>query len=76
MNSDHLDAIAIYARHFAKTSGEGWTATGFDADGMDLAAGDKDCRVFFPDPLKAAADLRPALVEMAKTGRAAEAPQS
>lgn len=76
MNSDHLDAIAIYARHFAKASGDGWTATGFDADGMDLASGDKSCRVFFPQPLKAAADLRPALVEMAKAGRAADAPQS
>jgi len=76
MTSDHLDAIAIYARHFAKASGDGWTATGFDADGMDLASGDKNCRVFFPEPLKTAADLRPALVQMAKAGRAAEAPQS
>lgn len=76
MNSDHLDAIAIYARHFAKASGDGWTATGFDADGMDLASGDRSCRVFFPQPLKAAANLRPALVEMAKAGRAADRPQS
>ena len=76
MNSDHLDAIAIYAHHFAKASGDGWAATGFDADGMDLASGDKSCRVFFPQPLKTAADLRPALVEMARAGRAAEAPQS
>jgi len=76
MNSDHLDAIAIYAHHFAKASGDGWAATGFDADGIDLASGDKSCRVFFPQPLKTAADLRPALVEMARAGRAAEAPQS
>lgn len=76
MNSDHLDAIAVYARHFAKASGDGWTATGFDADGIDLAAGDESRRVFFPEPLKTAADLRPALVQMAKAGRAAEAPQS
>ncbi|MGB3538643.1 MAG: HugZ family protein [Mesorhizobium sp.] len=76
MNSDHLDAIAIYAHHFAKASGDGWVATGFDADGIDLASGDKSCRVFFPQPLKTAAELRPALVEMAKAGRAAEAPQS
>jgi putative heme iron utilization protein len=76
MNSDHLEAIAIYAHHFAKASGDGWTATGFDADGMDLASGDRSCRVFFPQPLKTAADLRPALVEMAKAGRAADQPQS
>lgn len=71
MNSDHLDAIAIYAQHFAKASGDGWTATGFDADGMDLACGDDSRRVFFPEPLTAASALRPALVEMAKAGRAA-----
>ena len=76
MNADHLDAIAIYAQHFAKASGNGWTVSGFDADGMDLASGDDGCRVFFPTPLKAAGDLRPALVEMAKAGRAADAPQS
>jgi len=69
MNADHLDAIAVYARHFAKAEGEGWIVTGFDAEGMDLASGDSICRVFFPEPLKAARDLRPVLVDMAKTGR-------
>ncbi|RWX60178.1 HugZ family protein [Mesorhizobium sp. M4B.F.Ca.ET.089.01.1.1] len=71
MNADHLDAIAVYARHFARAEGDGWVATGFDAEGMDLAAGDSLCRVFFPEPLKAARDLRTVLVDMAKTGRAA-----
>ncbi|TIL69514.1 MAG: HugZ family protein, partial [Mesorhizobium sp.] len=71
MNADHLDAIAVYARHFAKAEGDGWVATGFDAEGMDLAAGDALCRVFFPEPLKAARELRPVLVDMAKAGRAA-----
>ncbi|TIT86014.1 MAG: DUF2470 domain-containing protein, partial [Mesorhizobium sp.] len=67
----HLDAIAVYARQFAKAEGDGWVATGFDAEGMDLAAGDALCRVFFPEPLKAARELRPVLVDMAKAGRAA-----
>jgi len=58
MNADHLDAIAIYARHFAGAEGDGWIATGFDADGMDLASGDAICRVFFPVPFKAARELR------------------
>ncbi|AZO51286.1 MAG: DUF2470 domain-containing protein [Mesorhizobium sp.] len=71
MNANHLDAIAVYARHFAKAEGDGWVATGFDAEGMDLAAGDALCRVFFPEPLKAARELRPVLVDMAKAGRAA-----
>jgi len=69
MNADHLEAIALYAHHFAKAKGKGWIVTGFDAEGMDLASGDDICRVFFPEPLKAARDLRPVLVDMAKTGR-------
>lgn len=76
MNADHLDAIAVYAHHFAKAGGSGWRITGLDADGMDLASGDDVLRVFFPKPLKAATELRPILVGMAEAGRAAEQPQS
>ncbi|WP_036257867.1 HugZ family protein [Mesorhizobium sp. WSM3224] len=72
MNADHRDAIALYARHFGRAEGEGWIATGFDADGMDLATSDATCRIFFPQPLRTAHELRSVLVEMAKTGRAAE----
>lgn len=71
MNAEHLDAVAVYARHFAKASGDGWTLTGFDADGMDLVAGDEVCRVFFAEPLKSARELRPVLVDMARAARAA-----
>ncbi|WP_184874875.1 HugZ family protein [Mesorhizobium sangaii] len=71
MNADHLDAIAVYAQHFAKVSGNGWIIAGFDADGMDLVSGDDVCRVFFPQTLQAARELRPVLVEMARNGRAA-----
>jgi heme iron utilization protein len=71
MNADHLDAIGVYARHFAGAVDDRWIVTGFDADGMDLVSGDEVCRVFFPEPLKAARDLRTVLVDMAKTGRVA-----
>ncbi|KQZ14365.1 pyridoxamine 5'-phosphate oxidase [Mesorhizobium sp. Root554] len=71
MNADHLEAIAIYASHYAKVEGNGWVLTGFDAEGMDLASGDRIGRVFFPQPLSAAQDLRTVLVAMAKAGRAA-----
>lgn len=69
MNTDHLDAIAVYARQFAKVAGDGWIVTGFDAEGIDIANGDGTQRVFFPEPLAAAADLRKVLVELARTGR-------
>lgn len=71
MNADHRDALSLYARHFGHAEGDGWIATGFDADGMDLVFQDAVCRVFFPQPLGAARDLRSVLVEMAKAGRAA-----
>ncbi|MET2830570.1 HugZ family protein [Mesorhizobium shangrilense] len=76
MNADHLDAIAVYAQHFAKAAGNGWTLTGFDADGMDLVSGDETCRVFFPSPLEAANKLRHVLVDMARIGREADYSQS
>jgi putative heme iron utilization protein len=75
MNDDHLDAIANYARYFAKAAGSGWILTGIDIDGIDLAAGDESKRVFFPSPLKDAQDMRMALVEMAKQARDALASQ-
>jgi putative heme iron utilization protein len=74
MNDDHLDAVANYARYFAKAEGGGWVLTGVDVEGVDLAAGDETRRVFFPSPLKQAEDMRPVLVEMAKEARAALAP--
>ncbi|UCI29700.1 HugZ family protein [Mesorhizobium sp. B4-1-4] len=76
MNADHLDAVAVYAHHFAGATGDGWTIAGLDADGMDLVSGDNVCRVFFPQPLAAARELRPVLVDMARSGRAAARPQS
>jgi len=72
MNADHRDAIALYARHFGRAVGDAWIAIGFDADGMDLATPDATCRIFFPRPLQTAGELRSVLVEMARTGRAAE----
>jgi putative heme iron utilization protein len=71
MNSDHLDAIAVYARHYAGASGDGWRVTGFDAEGMDIASGDEVRRIFFPAPLSTAGELRKTLVEMARDARAA-----
>ncbi|CAM5454515.1 putative heme iron utilization protein [Aquamicrobium terrae] len=75
MNAEHLDAVAVYARHYARAQGDGWVLTGLDADGMDLAAGDEVRRVFFPAPLAAADELRRILVLMARDGRAAQGQQ-
>lgn len=75
MNADHLDAIAGYARHYAKSSADGWTITGIDVDGLDLARGDEVQRIFFDSPLEDARQMRNVLVEMARKARAGAEPQ-
>ena len=69
MNGDHRDAIELYARHFAKAKAGDWILTGIDVDGFDLACGDDSRRVFFPEPLKNASEMRKALVSMAQEAR-------
>ena len=70
MNDDHRDAVDVYARAFVGARSEGWYIIGLDADGVDIAHGDEARRVFFPQPLTSAAELRTALVELVKAGRA------
>jgi putative heme iron utilization protein len=71
MNDDHRDAVDVYARAFAGARSQGWYIIGLDADGVDLGLGDEARRVFFPAPLSSAAELRKALVDLAKAGRTA-----
>jgi putative heme iron utilization protein len=69
MNSDHADAVEVYARAFAGAETGPWRLTGIDAEGIDIADGDEVRRIFFPAPLSSAADMRMALVRMAQDGR-------
>lgn len=69
MNADHRDAINVYAMAFAKAGGGDWRMTGIDAEGFDLAGGDKTVRVLFAEPLNSGSELRTALVAMAAVGR-------
>jgi putative heme iron utilization protein len=69
MNADHRDAIDVYARAFAGADGSGWTMTGIDAEGFDIARGDDSRRVFFDAPLDSASEMRATLVAMVEQGR-------
>lgn len=69
MNSDHTDAVALYATVLAGAPAGDWRIASLDSDGLDLAAGDALVRLDYPAPLAAADDLRPALVAMAKDAR-------
>lgn len=70
MNSDHRDAIAIYAQAFAGAPDGNWTMTGIDAEGIDIVCGEDSRRIFFPEPLQSPSEMRAALVRMAGEGRA------
>lgn len=69
MNSDHRDAIAVYARAFARAPHGDWIITGIDAEGIDIACGEDSRRVFFPQKLQASSEMRAVLVSMAAEGR-------
>lgn len=70
MNEDHADTIALYAEKLAGAASGKWRLATLDAEGMDLASGDRLVRVFFPEPIQAAADLRKVLKQMADKARA------
>jgi putative heme iron utilization protein len=71
MNEDHLEAVGLYATHFAGAPPGNWKLLGLDAEGLDIGNGDDLRRVFFPEPLTSAGDVRMALVKMAGDARAA-----
>ena len=73
MNADHAEAVALYATRLLGARSGRWRLTGIDPHGVDLALGDQVLRLAFPTPLAGAADLRPALVDLARRARAAPA---
>ena len=66
MNSDHSDAVDRYAAKLGHTEG-GWRLACFDPEGLDLVRGDHVARLWFEQPLRSAADLRPTLVALARS---------
>ncbi|MBA8900530.1 HugZ family protein [Phyllobacterium sp. P30BS-XVII] len=70
MNDDHAEAIALYARFYAKAPDGSWRITGIDAEGFDIADGDDVQRIWFSTPLGSAKDMHMSLVRMAGEARA------
>ena len=71
MNEDHADAIEAYATGLLRENPGPWRLASLDAEGLDLALGDRVRRLWFETPLDSAEALRPRLVELAKAGRGA-----
>jgi putative heme iron utilization protein len=69
MNSDHADAVRLYAtRLLGEVDGE-WQVTGVDPDGIDLALGDRVARMQFAERMTTGHALRKALADLAAKAR-------
>lgn len=65
MNADHADAVQRYALAAGWPAAR-WQLACIDPEGVDLVAGDDVARIWFDRPLTTPAELRPALVALAK----------
>lgn len=70
MNTDHSDAVSLYATVLAKQKSTAWKVAAIDPEAMILTAGDAVARVGFPTPLQDAGHLRLALKDLADIARA------
>jgi len=71
MNTDHADALQLYAGKLLGLSGRDWRMTGIDAEGVDLRRGGQVARLPFDRPLATVADARATLVSLVGRARAA-----
>jgi putative heme iron utilization protein len=71
MNTDHRDAMYLYATKLLGAEAADWHCTGCDPDGMDMQAGTKALRLDFPRRIVTPAALRQTLKQLADQARAA-----
>lgn len=76
MNTDHADAIALYATEIAKCAPGTWRMCGIDSSGFDLLDGSSAARIDFPEHVRTPNEARVALVALVKQARARNATNS
>ena len=69
MNSDHGEAVSLYATVLLGAPEGAWRLTGLDPEGCDLAAGEERRRLAFARSVGTPDELRVVLVELAKEAR-------
>jgi putative heme iron utilization protein len=72
MNEDHGEALNLYAVKLAGLEPGPWHATGLDPEGLDLALGDRQARIPFPERVTDPGGLRRILKELADASRKME----
>jgi putative heme iron utilization protein len=70
MNTDHKEALALYATRLLGASPEDWRCSGCDPEGIDLQAGNRVVRLDFPVRVSGPGELRKMLVRLAEQARA------
>ncbi len=71
MNSEHADAVQLYATRLLGRDGDGWTMTGIDPEGADLRRAGTVLRLAFAKPVTNAEEARVELVRLVKQARSA-----
>jgi len=69
MNSDHADAIALYATQLCGAREGAWHMIGIDPEGIQIALGDEILRLAFPKTLTGPHEVRPMLIRLANEAR-------
>ena len=69
MNSDHSDAVKLYAEVLLKAEPARWSLGCLDPEGLDLVAGDRVERLWFDERLISTGELRKTLVDLASKAR-------
>jgi putative heme iron utilization protein len=70
MNTDHADAVELYATRLLQRTGTGWRMTGLDPEGCDLAREGERARLWFDKPVRDAEEARVELVRLVRRARA------
>ena len=69
MNTDHADAVALYATRLCGAREGAWRMIGIDPEGIQLASGDEILRLPFPRVLMGPHEVRPMLIRLANEAR-------
>jgi putative heme iron utilization protein len=69
MNSDHADAIALYASELAGRAAGAWRMVGVDPDGVDLLHCTSAARIDFPEHVRTPEEARAQLISLVQQAR-------
>ncbi|WP_114943530.1 HugZ family protein [Microvirga calopogonii] len=69
MNTEHSDAVALYATQLCGAREGAWRLIGIDPEGIQMALGDDILRLSFPKALSGPHEVRPMLIRLANEAR-------